>query len=885
MGALVSLVMTDIVGSTQRWNAAEGAMAADLELHDRVIRDVVDGAGGNVFKHTGDGMIAVFDDPVAAVGAAAAIQRTIGDTVWEHPDGLHVRAAVHTGVVYPRDGDLFGTAVNKVARILSACPPGAVLVSNATAGLLTDRAAEGLELRRVGAVQLAGFATPDEIYTLLGAGLTTVTELATRHSTTQQRLPVVDEDLIGRNDELSAIWDALGRARLVTLVGVGGMGKTRLALEVAAGAAEAFTDGAWWIDLSAATSDDAVIHVAMTAVGARETQGRTPLEAFVDRFQHLSGLVVVDNCEHVLRAARDLIDSLRTQTASIHVVATSREALGLRGEQIVPVGSLSGGEGANLFIERARIARPELDTTAQLDVIERICARLDGIPLAIELAAARCRAMTPGEIDARLDDRFRLLRGGRDSSERHRTLQAAVTWSYSLLDADERLVFDQMAVFAGGTLIDGLAAVCDLDEFDALDIVDRLISRSMLVATTTPLGTRYHQLETLRQYAEDRLLDTDTLTPTRDRHLAWAEQMATQLDQARGLDAEHDAFARFAAETENLRTAVAHATSTNRHATAHSIVATLSSIAHHTSALQVFDWVRPLVVDDGWTAAAAACAARHAMSDFYRGRPPALLTAADAVPDWYGAATPASRAGFLAVQLQMGCPWHVAVELLDECSPTSHAERIEVLGMRLFAAYIRQVGEQLPPADADAAIADAEMLIALTRLDVRQRERAAGLHYAAWGLAALRPDDAARCGNEALVIARQIGAERLAYLSLAVVGYSLGLSTPSLDTLLWIKQQIIDALRVNMIQPAAVLAVATIGPLVGRREPDLVACIVRIWHREFGRDQRVFFERAGIDMPADLHSVEARVSTMTLTDLVRELLAALDRLIADGGPS
>jgi class 3 adenylate cyclase len=418
MASLVSLVMSDIVDSTRRWNAAEGAMAADLELHDRLIREVVEGAGGSVFKHTGDGMVAVFDDPVAAVSAAAGVQQVIGAAQWQQPDGLRVRAAVHTGVVYPRDGDLFGTAVNKVARLLGVCPPGAVLVTNVVAGLLADRGPEGLGLRAVGEVALAGFTTPELVHAISGVGVGPVGSLAAGIGQPRRggELPPVDDELVGRVDELAAIWEALGRARLVTLVGVGGMGKTRLALEVAAGGVDAFPGGVWWIDLAAATTAESVLPVAMTAVSAREVPGRTVLESFCDRFATSNALIVIDNCEHVLATAADLVRALRVAAPEVRLVATSREALGVRGEHLLPVGSLPGHDGVTLFVERALAVEPDLDVAADRVVIERLCARLDGIPLAIELAAARCRSMTPGEIDARLDDRFRLLRGGRSGA-------------------------------------------------------------------------------------------------------------------------------------------------------------------------------------------------------------------------------------------------------------------------------------------------------------------------------------------------------------------------------------------------------------------------------------------------------------------------------------
>lgn len=530
MASLVSLLMTDIVGSTRRWAVDDAAMAADRELHDRLLREVVLATGGAVVKHTGDGMLAVFGDPAAAVGAAVGIQRVVGGASWRHAEGVQVRAAVHTGTVHQRDDDVFGTAVNKVARILGVCPPGGVLVSSVVVELLHERGPEGLGLAPAGRVQLAGFTNPDDVWAVIGSGLTVdpVGPGAVDPGLVPGRtLPPVDDELVGRGTESAALWDLLARHHLVTLVGVGGMGKTRLALDIAHGAQARLPQGAWWIDLSVATSADAVVHVAMATVDARELPGRSPLESLCSRLSSGEALVVVDNCEHVLPAAKAMVTAIRRSAPGVRILCTSREALDLRGEQVLPLGSLPESDGAELFRERARAVNPDLDLHTDPAAILRICARLDGIPLAIELAAARCRSMTPAEIEARLDDRFRLLRSGRPGAERHRTLRAAVEWSSSLLDDDERHVCNSLSVFAGGTLVDGLSAVTGLDDLEVLDVLDRLVARSMVTTANTPLGTRYGQLETLRQFAEEQLVAAGTAGVTRDRHLAWVCSLAT----------------------------------------------------------------------------------------------------------------------------------------------------------------------------------------------------------------------------------------------------------------------------------------------------------------------------------------------------------------------
>jgi predicted ATPase/class 3 adenylate cyclase len=876
MGSLVSLVMTDIVDSTRRWNSAEGAMAADLEHHDRLLADVVGATGGRVFKHTGDGMIAVFDDPVAAVTAAAGIQRSMGDTAWQHPDGLRVRAAVHTGVVYPRDGDLFGTAVNKLARILATCPPGAVHVSGATTALLTDRAPEGLTLQAIGPVTLPGFATPEPVHTLTGPGLTSVSTPTPTTAAAPARtgLPPIHDELIGRADELAAIWDAIGRSQLVTLVGVGGMGKTRLALEVAAG----HHDTAWWIDLANATSADAVIAVAMAAVDARETPGRTPLQALCDRFATTHGLVVVDNCEHVHSAARTLIDALRTTAPAITIVATSREALGLRGEHLQPIGSLPGADGTALFTERALAVRPDLDTDTNTTVIERICTRLDGIPLAIELAAARCRSMTPTEIDTRLGERFRLLRGGRDGAERHRTLQAAVAWSYGLLDEAERNLFDQLAVFAGGTLIDGIEAVTGLDDIDALDIIDRLVARSMVVATTTPLGTRYHQLETLRQYAEDRLIDAGTITDTQNRHLAWIERLAAGLARARGVDAEAAAFVRLAADLDNLRTAVNHAVGRGHLPVAQNVVAMIGLSAYYSGALEVLDWVpRP---PDGteWTPVTAWCAALQVMVDAQRGRGFRRAADVDDVPSWYDVAFTPVKTAFVFTHSICGGDWRVALELLDRCEVSGEGEAITLDSQRLLATHFR---EQTSPLD-DAGI---EQVVALAAAATERARRSGSAVIqanlainCALALGLARPVLASAYAQDGLDLANRLGTPLLGDYAAVSLAMTTRASDMSDGILAALRDRARSAFDTNQPFLAGSLLWAA-SPAIGRREPDVVRRFLTTWRREVGSPGMRFLE-ATMSYTDGAGGDETELS---LRASITEMLDALDRLIAEPG--
>ena len=900
MASLVSLVMTDIVGSTRRWSAAEGAMAADLETHDRLVAEVVAVAGGRVLKHTGNGMIAVFDDPVAAVSAAAGVQRAVGDTSWLQADGLQVRAAVHSGVVYERDGDMFGTAVNKVARILGVCPPGGVLVSNAVAGLLAERSPEGLGVRPVGEVSLVGFSAPEAVHAVTGVGVAEVNAPAA--APVRRRggvLPPIDDELVGRSAEMASIWDGLMRARLVTLVGVGGMGKTRLALEVAAGSTDSFEGGVWWVDLAAATSAEAVGPVAMAAVEARESAGRSPLESVCDRFGGGRGaLVVVDNCEHVLGAARELVRALRVAAPEVRVVATSREALGVRGEHLVAVGSLPTGDGETLFIERALAVRPDLDIGANDAAIERICSRLDGIPLAIELAAARCRSMNPAEIDELLGDRFRLLRGGRDGVERHRTLQAAVAWSYEQLDPVERAVFDQMAVFAAGTLIDGIVAVTGLDRFDALDIVDRLVARSMVVATDTPLGTRYHQLETLRQFAEDRLVEAGVIDEVRDRHLAWVHRLAEWIDACNGTPRAADGFRRFCGEVDNVRLAVAHARSTGRHHVSHEIVAAVGSAAYDRPVFEVFDWARPVELEGDWTDVAAICAALGAVADVVRGSRADQVTVGD-VPERFVASNPVVARYAATVECVLSSRWSHALALLAPLPERTDHLGVAVDGAWFVAQYFRQIyggpGADIDDEEWDVIRRRGEAAIATARRLGDELALGSLAYRLSLAIAAHDPSRAMELAHATEEIAQRLGARMLSnnarFARLSAIDRLAASDAPDPATLAGLlRASLVEAVdNGNMLVARAIIwpgsrlitaidraAFLTYVARTRSTDPEAMFAQVPVWARRYD-----------VVLPDDWTEWEQRAARLSEAEAIGLVIAALDRFIAEqsGGGS
>ena len=604
MRGVVSLLFTDIVSSTRAWIEYEAEMADDLARHDSLLHEACRTHGGQVFKHTGDGMIAWFPEPTPALRAAAAAQHAMASGTWRVPGGIRIRAAVHSGAVHARDDDLFGPTVNRSARLLGRCPPGGVLVSEVTAGLVAHQMPVEFGLRELGRVQLRDLAHSEMVYGLTAAHLVEVDPMTVTTSAPTPQvglLPAVDSDLVGRQGEMTRVTDAVRSKPVVSIVGAGGMGKTRLAIAAAKTLAPQFGDGVWWCDLAVIGADSEVPTAVLKGLAARPQQDRDSNEMVIEHLGDRHALIVLDNCEHVVNGASRLVTAIRHRCPNVKVLTTSQEALGIGGEQVITLSSINAEEAERLFMSRATEVRPDLvwDETTRADVGE-LCVQLDGIPLAIELAAARCRSMSPGEIRDRLDDRFRLLRGGRGQVERHRTLHATVAWSYGLLGDDERRVFDRMAVFHDGAALDGVVAVTGLDEIDAVDVLDRLAARSLIAVVDTPIGTRYGQLVTMRRFARERLIERGELDEVVDAHLAWAMGLAEWMRQAVISPSEAVAFRRYLAEYDNLRAAVSRALVTGQVTTALRIVSDISLWALCRPNYEVLDWV-----DESFVAAAA----------------------------------------------------------------------------------------------------------------------------------------------------------------------------------------------------------------------------------------------------------------------------------------
>ncbi|MGB9223710.1 ATP-binding protein, partial [Mycobacterium sp.] len=496
---VVTFLFTDVEGSTRRWEAEPDEMRLALAVHDEVLRKTIEAHGGWLFKHTGDGVCAAFASPRCAVDAAVAAQRALE---------LPVRMGIATGEAELRGADYFGAVLNRVARVMAAGHGGQILVAESTAVLLS-----GVDLIDLGTRRLRDVSAPVGVFQVRAAGLGTEFPPLRALDTNPGNLRPATTSLIGRESDVGEIEAAVKAHRLVTLTGVGGVGKTRLALEVAVRLTDEFPDGVWLFELAAVSDPAAVPDTVASVLGITQQPGKTVSESVAAALEGRVRLLVIDNCEHVLDAAADLIEAILMQSATVRVVATSREGLGVPDEQVWPVRSLDAAAGidsaaVSLFVERAQGIAPGFSIVDgdEAAAVTEICQRLDGIPLAIELAASRMASMTASEMRDRLDHRFRLLVGSRRGLERHHTLRHAMAWSYDLLDDTEKTVLDRCSVFAGGFDLQSACAVGgsdDLDEYAILEVLDALVRKSLLIADRSSGRTRFSMLETIRQFAEE----------------------------------------------------------------------------------------------------------------------------------------------------------------------------------------------------------------------------------------------------------------------------------------------------------------------------------------------------------------------------------------------
>jgi predicted ATPase/class 3 adenylate cyclase len=561
----MTFLFTDVEGSTRLWEEHAESMRGAIERHDELVATAIGVHNGEVFTTAGDSFAAAFSAPADALAAAVDAQRALTAEPW--PSGVPIRArmALHSGGAHERGGDYFGPTLNRTARIMSVAHGGQLVASEATVTLLGggDSRVGTVTFNDLGQHRLRDLQDPERVFGVRAPGIEADFAQLRSLDAFKHNLPLQRTEFVGREAEVRTVLDLVRQRSLVTLTAVGGAGKTRVALQVGAAAVGDMVESVSFVDLSVVDDPEQVEQVIGTAVAMPAGFG---LVAFLrDR----NMLVILDNCEHLIDECAAIVDDLLVGCPSVKILATSREALQVPGEQMVPLGPLDPEhDGLDLFLARARLLDPSYDPDdATRQTIVDICARLDGIPLAVELAAARTRDLSPPALLSKLGDRFSLLSGGRRRTGRQRTLEAAIDWSHDLLEDRTRILFRRLSTFFGSASIEEIEAVC-ADERQPPSMVGtelrRLVDCNLVVATPGATSTQYSLLETIRVYAHDRLIAADEQRTTRDRHLACylerASEMLSSLDTI--------APERFAHLLLNAAGAIDHALDTNqdRHA-------------------------------------------------------------------------------------------------------------------------------------------------------------------------------------------------------------------------------------------------------------------------------------------------------------------------------
>lgn len=581
----VTFLLSDIEGSTRLWQDEPEAMAHAVPEHYALLEEAVALHGGvrPVEQGEGDSIVAAFSRGSDAVAAALEIQRRMGAHAWPEGPALRVRVALHTAEAQLRDeGNYFGLALSRCARLRELAHGGQVLLSGATHDLVVDRLPTGARLADRGLHRLRDLGRPEHVHELLDEDAPQEFPALRSLDALPNNLPGQLTSFVGRVTELREIQAALEGTRLLTLTGAGGCGKTRLALQTAADTVDRFPDGSWWVELAPVLDPEQLGSALAAALGVRPLGGQTPLEAAVFHLAGQRALIILDNCEHLLEASAAAGEALLRGAPGVAILATSRAPLGIAGETSwrvpslslpaermpEPVEGLAQSDAVRLFIERALKVRPNFSiSNDNAAAVAGICHALDGIPLAIELAAARVRLMAVEEIAAALADRFRLLTGGaRGALPRQQTLRASVDWSYELLEEDERRLLRRLAVFTGGWTLDLAEEVTageGLERLAVLDLLGSLVDNSLVLVEDGEPSTRYRLLETVRQYALDHFGQSPDEQPVRDRHrdslLALAEEVEPHLGRAD----QHLWLRTLAAEDSNLTSALEHAAQTD----------------------------------------------------------------------------------------------------------------------------------------------------------------------------------------------------------------------------------------------------------------------------------------------------------------------------------
>ena len=574
-----TFLFTDIERSSELWEMHPQAMARALAQHDDLLRSLFEEHGGHVFKTVGDAFCVSYPNARAAINAAVAAQRGLASATWEETGPLRVRMAVHSGEAEQRDHDYFGPTLNRVARVLGVGHGGQTLLSAVAAESVRPTLSTEISLRDLGERRLKDLSQPEHIFQLVIQDLPDNFPPLRSLEVLPNNLPAQVTSFVGREREMAEVKRLSATTRLLTLTGPGGTGKTRLSLQVAAELLDQFPHGVWLVELSTVSDPALISDAVMSAVGIREEANRPPLTTLVDALRGRNLMLVLDNCEHLISGCAQVAATLLRSCPDVKIIASSREPLSIEGETIWGVSPLSVPdfrrnepvlnweeiaklEAVQLFVDRAAAVRPEFRLTADNSaLIARICWRLDGIPLALELAAARVKLLPLAQILDRLDDRFRLLTGGsRAALPRQQTLGALIDWSYDLLSEPERILLRRLSVFVVGRTLEMAEAVCagdGLDRVDIFDLLNSLADKSLLVVETGPTGeSRYTMLESIWDYADDKLTQHGENERFRRRHLEFFTEFAETAEPHLYVAEQKAWLEKLAAEHSNMNRAL-----------------------------------------------------------------------------------------------------------------------------------------------------------------------------------------------------------------------------------------------------------------------------------------------------------------------------------------
>ena len=571
----VTFAFTDIEGSTARWEQHPHEMERAVRRHDELMRSAFTSHGGHIFKTVGDAFCVAFWRPADAVAAILDAQRALAAEDFKPVDGLLVRAAIHSGTADERDGDYFGPAVNRVARLLAIGHGGQVLLAGVTAELVQGALPSQATLRDLGEHRLRDLARPEHVYQLLAPGLVADFQPLRSLDVLPNNLPLQLKSFVGREKQIAEISALMAKHRLVTLVGSAGVGKTRTSLQVAAGLLDGSADGVWFIELAPLSSGDYIPSTVAQLLGITPPSEGDPIENLARALKAKRALLVFDNCEHLIEPAGRVISAILRECSKVRILASSRQGLGIEGEETyrmpsldVPLAAdrLGASQAINsaaiaLFVERALSADKTFTLTDENSpVVADICRRLDGIPFAIELAASRVKMLSPRQLRERLDQRFRVLTGGsRDVLPRQQTLRALIDWSHDLLDARERVLFRRLGIFVNGFTLEGAVAAGggEIDQLDVLDALASLVDKSLVLAESEGDSLRYRLLESTRVYALEKLSDAGERELLGTRHLQYLrERFAEIWAQTDRSGRTHELVEAFAAELEDARFAL-----------------------------------------------------------------------------------------------------------------------------------------------------------------------------------------------------------------------------------------------------------------------------------------------------------------------------------------